>query len=77
MFVVPGFGAMVNTAAADRDSIGAGATRIVAVGSISGTQGTAQAAAYNASKWGLTGLIKSLAEEGRERGIFCAAVLPG
>ena len=51
--------------------------RIVAVGSISGTLGTAQAAAYNASKWGLTGLIKSLAEEGRARGIFCAAVLPG
>jgi len=51
--------------------------RIVAVGSISGTLGTPQAAAYNASKWGLTGLIKSLAEEGRERGIFCAVVLPG
>lgn len=53
------------------------AGRIVAVGSISGTLGTPQAAAYNASKWGLTGLVKSLAEEGRERGIFCAAVLPG
>src|SRR5947209_20192724 len=51
--------------------------RIVAIGSISGTLGTPHAAAYNASKWGLTGLIKSLAEEGRERGIFCAAVLPG
>lgn len=51
--------------------------RIVAVGSISGTLGTAHAAAYNASKWGLTGLIKSLAEEGRERNIFCATVLPG
>jgi len=53
------------------------AKRIVAIGSISGTLGTAQAAAYNASKWGLTGLMKSLAEEGRERGIFCATVLPG
>ena len=53
------------------------ARRIVAVGSISGTLGTPQAAAYNASKWGLTGLIKSLAEEGRDRGIFCALVLPG
>jgi 3-oxoacyl-[acyl-carrier protein] reductase len=51
--------------------------RIVAVGSISGTLGTAHAAAYNASKWGLTGLIKSLAEEGRELGIFCALVVPG
>jgi 3-oxoacyl-[acyl-carrier protein] reductase len=53
------------------------ASRIVAIGSISGTLGTPHAAAYNASKWGLTGLIKSLAEEGRDRGIFCASVLPG
>ena len=51
--------------------------RIVAIGSISGTLGTAHAAAYNASKWGLTGFIKSLAEEGREQGIFSAVVLPG
>ncbi len=60
-----------------REAFRTGATRIVAVGSISGTIGTPMAAAYNASKWGLTGLVKSLAEEGRERGIFCAAVLPG
>ena len=60
-----------------REAFRTGATRIVAIGSISGTLGTAHGAAYNASKWGLTGLIKSLAEEGRERGIFCAAVLPG
>ena len=60
-----------------REAFRTGATRIVALGSISGTLGTPCAAAYNASKWGLTGLIKSLAEEGRERGIFCAAVLPG
>jgi len=60
-----------------REAFRTGATRIVAVGSISGTLGTPHAAAYNASKWGLTGLIKSLAEEGRERGIFCAVVLPG
>jgi NAD(P)-dependent dehydrogenase (short-subunit alcohol dehydrogenase family) len=51
--------------------------RIVAVGSISGTLGTPQASAYNASKWGLTGFIKSIAEEGREHGIFCATVLAG
>jgi 3-oxoacyl-[acyl-carrier protein] reductase len=51
--------------------------RIVAIGSIAGTLGTPHAAAYNASKWGLTGFIKSLAEEGREEGIFSAAVLPG
>jgi NAD(P)-dependent dehydrogenase (short-subunit alcohol dehydrogenase family) len=59
-----------------REAFRAGASRIVAVGSISGTLGTAHAAAYNASKWGLTGLMKSLAEEGRDRGIFCATVLP-
>ena len=51
--------------------------RLVGMGSISGTLGTAGAAAYNASKWGLTGLVKSLAEEGRDAGIFCAVVLPG
>ena len=51
--------------------------RIIAVGSISGTVGTSGAAAYNASKWGLTGLMKSLAEEGRPQQIFCAVVLPG
>ena len=50
---------------------------LVAMGSISGTLGTPHAAAYNASKWGLTGFIKSLAEEGREQGVFCAVVLPG
>jgi NAD(P)-dependent dehydrogenase (short-subunit alcohol dehydrogenase family) len=51
--------------------------RVIAIGSISGTLGTPRAAAYNASKWGLTGLVKSLAEEGREQGVFCALVLPG
>ena len=60
-----------------REAFRAGARRIVAIGSISGTIGTPHAAVYNASKWGLTGLVKSLAEEGRGRGIFCAAVLPG
>jgi NAD(P)-dependent dehydrogenase (short-subunit alcohol dehydrogenase family) len=60
-----------------REGFRRGAERIIAIGSISGTLGTAHSAAYNASKWGLTGLIKSLAEEGRERRIFCAAVLPG
>ena len=51
--------------------------RVLAIGSISGTLGTPLASAYNASKWGLTGFIKSIAEEGREHGIFCALVLPG
>ncbi len=54
-----------------------GRGRIIAIGSISGTLGTAHASAYNASKWGLTGFMKSIAEEGRAAGIFCATVLPG
>lgn len=53
------------------------AGRIIAIGSISGTLGTPESSAYNASKWGLTGFMKSIAEEGRAHGIFCATVLPG
>ncbi len=51
--------------------------RIIALGSISGTLGTPLSSAYNASKWGLTGFMKSIAEEGRDHGIFCATVLAG
>lgn len=57
--------------------LGRRAGRIVNVGSISGTLGTPQLTAYCASKWGLTGLTKALAEELRESGVFVAAVLPG
>jgi 3-oxoacyl-[acyl-carrier protein] reductase len=51
--------------------------RIVNVASISGTLGTAGASAYNASKWGLIGLTKCLAEELRGHGVQCLAVSPG
>ncbi len=51
--------------------------RIVNVTSISGTLGTAEASAYNASKWGLVGLTKCLAEELRAHGVQCVAVSPG
>jgi 3-oxoacyl-[acyl-carrier protein] reductase len=51
--------------------------RIVNVASISGTLGTAGATAYNASKWGLIGLTKCLAEELRAHGVQCLAVSPG
>jgi 3-oxoacyl-[acyl-carrier protein] reductase len=51
--------------------------RIVNVGSISSTLGTPRLAAYCASKWGLLGLTKALAEEVREAGISVTAVLPG
>jgi 3-oxoacyl-[acyl-carrier protein] reductase len=51
--------------------------RIVNVTSISGTLGTAGASAYNASKWGLVGLTRCLAEELREHAVQCVAVSPG
>jgi 3-oxoacyl-[acyl-carrier protein] reductase len=54
-----------------------GRGRIVNVTSISGTIGTPEAGAYNASKWGLVGLTKCLAEELRPHGVQCVAVSPG
>lgn len=54
-----------------------GRGRILNVGSIASTLGTARSAAYNASKWGLVGFTKSLAEELRDSGLMTVAVLPG
>jgi NAD(P)-dependent dehydrogenase (short-subunit alcohol dehydrogenase family) len=54
-----------------------GRGRIVNVTSISGTLGTAEASAYNASKWGLVGLTRCLAEELRPHGVVCVGVSPG
>jgi NAD(P)-dependent dehydrogenase (short-subunit alcohol dehydrogenase family) len=54
-----------------------GRGRIVNVASISGTIGSERASAYNASKWGLIGLTKCLAEELRPHGVACIAVSPG
>lgn len=51
--------------------------RFVFVGSISGSLGCPGAAAYAASKWGLTGFMKSLAEELTNSGVMACAVLPG
>jgi NAD(P)-dependent dehydrogenase (short-subunit alcohol dehydrogenase family) len=51
--------------------------RLVNVSSISGTLGTAGMAAYCASKWGLNGLTRALAEELKGKGVLVAAVLPG
>ncbi|MBI3184871.1 MAG: SDR family oxidoreductase [Myxococcales bacterium] len=51
--------------------------RVVNISSISGTVGTASLAAYCASKWGLNGLTKALAEELAGTGVLVAAVLPG
>jgi 3-oxoacyl-[acyl-carrier protein] reductase len=55
----------------------AGTGRIVNVGSISGTLGTPEQTAYNASKWGLLGFTKSLAEELVDSGLMTVAILPG
>jgi len=55
----------------------AGSGRFVFIGSISGTLGSPSAAAYAASKWGLTGFTKSLAEELSDSGLMACAVLPG
>jgi 3-oxoacyl-[acyl-carrier protein] reductase len=54
-----------------------GSGRFVFVGSISGTLGTARQSAYSASKWGVIGFMKSLAEELRDSGLSACAVLPG
>jgi NAD(P)-dependent dehydrogenase (short-subunit alcohol dehydrogenase family) len=54
-----------------------GRGRIVTLASISGTLGTPEASSYNASKWGLIGLTKCLAEELRGTGVQCLAVSPG
>lgn len=51
--------------------------RIIHVGSISSTLGTPRLSAYCASKWGLIGFMKSLAEELRGTGVQTMAVLPG
>ena len=54
-----------------------GRGRIVNVASISATLGTAGGSAYNASKAGLVGLTRCLAEELRAHGVQCVAVSPG
>lgn len=53
------------------------AGRVVFVGSISSTMGCPGVASYAASKWGLIGFMKSVAEETRGTGVVVTAVLPG
>ncbi|NUP07254.1 MAG: SDR family oxidoreductase [Polyangiaceae bacterium] len=54
-----------------------GSGRLIHIGSISSTIGCARNASYAASKWGLVGFAKSLAEELRGTGLISVAVLPG
>lgn len=51
--------------------------RVIAIGSISGTLGTAGQSAYCASKWGVIGFMKALAEELRATGVQAITVMPG
>lgn len=55
----------------------AGRGRVVVLGSISSTLGTARQSAYCASKWGTVGFVKSLAEELRETGLQTMCAMPG
>jgi NAD(P)-dependent dehydrogenase (short-subunit alcohol dehydrogenase family) len=55
----------------------AGGGTIVNVSSVAGKRGWSNAAAYCASKFGLTGLTQALAAEGRPFGIRACAVYPG
>ncbi len=55
----------------------AGRGTIVNVSSVAGKRGWANAAAYCASKFGLTGLTQALAAEGRTHGIRACVLYPG
>jgi 3-oxoacyl-[acyl-carrier protein] reductase len=55
----------------------AGRGRVVQVASISSTLACPGAASYAASKWGVIGFTKSLAEELRGTGLLAVAILPG
>ena len=50
--------------------------RIVAISSMSGRQGTPNLAHYSASKWGVIGLVKSVALEYAETGVTANVVCP-
>jgi 3-oxoacyl-[acyl-carrier protein] reductase len=54
-----------------------GQGRVITMGSISSTLGTAAQSAYAASKWGALGFTKSLAEELRGTGLVTMCVMPG
>jgi 3-oxoacyl-[acyl-carrier protein] reductase len=51
--------------------------RFLQIASISATLGSPRASAYCASKWGVVGFTKSLAEELRGTGLAAISILPG
>lgn len=63
--------------AAFRTMIGKGRGRIVNIGSISARVPRQHSPAYAASKWGLDGLTRSLAIDGREHNIAASIFHPG
>ncbi len=70
-------GAFLCTRAALPDMLGAGWGRIVNVASTAGLKGYAYVSAYCASKHGLLGLTRALAQETAKRGVTVNAVCPG
>ena len=55
----------------------AGGGMIVNISSVAGKKGWANASAYCASKFGLTGFTQALADEGKEHGIRALVLYPG
>jgi NAD(P)-dependent dehydrogenase (short-subunit alcohol dehydrogenase family) len=55
----------------------AGSGMIVNISSVAGKKGWANASAYCASKFGLTGFTEALADEGKEYGIRAIVLYPG
>jgi NAD(P)-dependent dehydrogenase (short-subunit alcohol dehydrogenase family) len=55
----------------------AGGGTIVNISSVAGRKGWANASAYCASKFGLTGFTEALADEGKEHGIRAIVLYPG
>jgi NAD(P)-dependent dehydrogenase (short-subunit alcohol dehydrogenase family) len=55
----------------------AGGGMIVNISSVAGKKGWANASAYSASKFGLTGFTEALADEGKEHGIRAIVLYPG
>jgi NAD(P)-dependent dehydrogenase (short-subunit alcohol dehydrogenase family) len=54
-----------------------GGAMIVNISSVAGKKGWANASAYCASKFGLTGFTEALADEGKEHGIRAIVLYPG
>jgi NAD(P)-dependent dehydrogenase (short-subunit alcohol dehydrogenase family) len=55
----------------------AGGGTIINISSVAGKKGWANASAYCASKFGLTGFTEALADEGKEHGIRAIVLYPG